>query len=272
MNESVTYMKDVVDEEFKVVIFLFTFMSVITALVYTGLKSTARTCEFGFVFVLIGLIVCLFLSEIDLNFGEIGPLFKETPLKIFQTAFDVSFWFSDFLFVVIIADKIKPQKKMKQTIFTFVFFIGLILMILYIIYFRLFRVTGYLHKTAIADITQYNKNIGNAGNIDIIAILVYLFIIFFQGSLYLTCLKVIYEKIIGYENRVHSLIVLNLLIISCQYFLLFNLQRIVNLSLLYLKYFSVLVWVVIPIYYICLLIFDKEKKDDKSYKRKYKTG
>lgn len=272
MNETISYMRDIVDEEFQVYVFLLTFLPVITAMVNSGLKSTARTCEFGFVFILIGLIICLFLSEITFNFGELGPIFQDKPTNILKSIFDHSFWFSDFLFVTILADKIKFKKNNKKTIIYLVISISIILYILFIIYFRLFRVTAYLHKTAIADITQYNRNIGNVGNIDIVAILVYLFIIFFQGALYLTNLKVVYEKIVGYENKVHSLVVLNLILVAIQFFVLYSLQKVIDFSVGYLKYFSVLVWVIIPFFYICLLIFDKEKKHDKLYKKQYKKN
>ena len=260
MNESVSYMQAIVDEHYNLLLLLITFLPVISTLVFSGLKSSARTCEFGFVFIVIGLIVCIFASEISNTLGELGPIL-ERPKQILSSVFDMSFWFSDFLFIAVLADKIKIEKNMKRRVFGFAIFACFMVMFLYFIYFRLFRITAFLHKNAIADVTQYNRNIGNSGNIDIISILLYMIIIFFQGSLYMHCLKTVYEKIVGYKNSVHSLIVLNLIIVFVQFFLLFNLERVVNLSTSYLKYLNLLAFLVVPIFYICLLIFDKEKKN-----------
>lgn len=272
MNESISYMQDIVDEEYTVIRYLFTFLPVITIMVYTGLKSTARTCEFGFVFILIGFIICLFLSSTSIGLGEIGPIFVQNPLDAVSACFNLSFWYSDFLFILILSDKIKVEKNTKKTIFSFVIIFSILLTILYITYFRLFGTTSFLHKNAIENITQFNRNIGNAGNIDIVSILTYLFIIFFQGALYLTCMKVIYEKIIGYENKIHSLISINLIIIFMQLFLIYNIQRIIFVAVNYLKYYSILFWLIIPIFCVCVLIFDKEKNNGKNYKRIYKKN
>lgn len=267
MNEAVSFMQATVDEDYTVILFLLTFLPVITALSYSGLKSTARTCEFGYIFIVIGLIVCLFLSETSAIFGKLGPVFQVGFVNISKTSFDMSFWFSDFVFIAVLSDKIKIDKNTTKTVFRFVFFIAIIIMLLYYSYFRLFRVTAFLHKNGIADVTQYNREIGNVGNIDIISILAYMFVIFFQGALYANCLKVVYEKIVGYKNKTHSLIVINLMIVFLQFFLFFNLERITLFVLNYFKYFNVLVVFVIPLFYIGLLIFDKEKRYVKYYKK-----
>ena len=243
MNEAISYMQAIVDEEYNLIMFLLTYMTVITAIAYSGLKNTARTTEFGFVFIIIGLIICLFLSEVTQTFGELGPVFEEGPLKLGLSAFKLNFWFSDFLFVAVLSDKIKPTKNMKKTIFSYVIMVAVLLAVLYLIYFRLFRVTAYLHKNAIADLTQYNRNIGNVGNIDIVAILVYLFIIFFQGSLYFNCLNIAYEKIFDYSNKIHSLIVVNLILVFLELFVFFNLERLITFILNYFNFVSLFFFV-----------------------------
>ncbi len=261
-NEAISYMRDIVDEDFKLTLYLMTFLPVVISMVYSGLKNSARTVEFGFVFIFIGLVFCLFLSEITFSYGEIGPIFKENISNILNTCGEVGFWFSDFLFVAILSDKIKYQKNMKKIIFAYVIITLIILIALYIIYIRLFNVTAFLHKDAIADITQYNRNIGNSGNIDIIAILVYMFIIFFQGAIYFLTAKNIYEKIVGYQNKIHSIIFITLSIITLQLFVFYNLELIINFVFNYLKYFGILAWIIIPLFYVSLLLFDKEKGDE----------
>ena len=264
-------MKNVVDEEYRITIFLFTFLPVISAMVYGGLTSTARTCEFGYVFVLVGIVACLFLAKIDLQFGELGPVFKNGFFGVIKPAFDSSFWFTDFLFIVILSDKIKLQKNFKRTVISFVVIIAILMTIFYLVYFRLFRETGYIHETAIANITQYKKNIGNVGNADVIESLVYLFTIFLYGSIYLTCLCNIYAKVTNDFNKIHALIVTNGIVIITQLVVVYNLEELIIFSYQVLKYSTILVWGLIPLFYILLFIFDR-RGNVKTYKRKNKTS
>lgn len=269
MNETVSYMQAIVDEDFKLYVFLLTFLPIISCIAYSGLKNCGRTCEFGFIFIIIGLIICLFLSEISFSFGELGPIFIEKPLTILQSCFNLGFWFSDFIFVAILSDKLKIKNTDRKTIFMYVFFVFILIFLIYLIYFRLFRVTAYLHKNAIADVTQYNRNIGNAGNIDIVSILVYLFVIYFQGSLYFYCLQVCYEKFIGYHNKNHSMVVINLIIVAMQFLVFYNLERIIYFNTEYFKYYNAFIVLAITLFYIVLLLFGKEGKNVKRIKKHF---
>lgn len=257
INEAVAYTQAIVDEDFTIIMFLMCFLPVTTAVAYSGLKSTARTCEFGFIFVIIGLVVCLFLAETTTGFMKLGSIFETKITKILSSSFSCSIWFIDFLFLLIIMDKIKVEKNMKKRIFNVVIFIFLILAVFYVIYFRLFRTTSFLHKNAIADVTQYNRNIGNVGNVDIISILVYLFVIFFQGAIYMSALKICFEKIVGYQNSTHALIFINILIICLEFFAFYNLQKIIDFYFNYFKYIYVFLWLII----LWLTIAKKETKN-----------
>lgn len=273
LNEGFVYMKNIVDEDFRIILFLFTFLPVVTSMAYSGLRSTARTCEFGFVFIIVGLISSLFLAKLDIEFGEIGSIFSNSFISILKTCFDSSFWFTDFLFILILGDKIKQQKNMKKNIMLFVFVIEIVIAIFYLVYFRLFKQTGYIHETAIADITQYKKNIGNVGNVDIIETLVYLFTIFLYGAIYFTCLCNIFVKVTNDRNIFHSLIFANLLVIIIQYFVFYNLEMFTSFATQYLKYSTILVWGIVPAFYILLFIFDRGKyaKKNKNNISKSKT-
>lgn len=258
VNEAVSYTQAIVDEDFTNIMFLMCFLPVASAIAHSGLKSTARTCEFGFVFIVIGLIVCLFLSETTTAFMKIGSIFESSLQNILSSSFFTSIWFVDFLFLLIILDKVKIEKNLTKRIFNVVIFIFVILGVLYFIYFRLFRTTAFLHKNAIADVTQYNRIIGNVGNIDIISILVYLFVIFFQGSIYMSCLRICFEKIIGQINPTWAIIFTDLAITSLQLFAFYNLEITISFYMGYFKYLYVFFWLII----LVLSLLKKEKKND----------
>lgn len=256
VNEAVAYTQAIVDEDFTNLMFLMCFLPVITAVACSGLKNTARTCEFGFIFIIIGLVVCLFLAETTTGFMQVGAIFNVSPLSILSSSFNCSIWFADFLFLLIIMDKIKVEKNMNKRIFNVVIFVFLIVAVLYVIYFRLFRTTAFLHKNAIADVTQYNRNIGNVGNVDIISILVYLFVIFFQGSVYMSSLRICFEKIVGYTSPTQATILINILIVGLQYFLFYNLETTITFYLTYFKYVYIFLWLII----LLISLGRKEKK------------
>lgn len=264
VNEAVSYTQAIVDEEFSNIMFLMCFLPVISAVAHSGLKSTARTCEVGFIFVILGLIVCLFLSETTTSFMKLSSIFESSPFNIISSSFSTSIWFVDFLFLLIILDKIKIEKNLTKRIFNLIIFVFIILFIFYLIYFRLFRNTAFLHKNAIADVTQYNRNIGNVGNIDIISILVYLFIIYFQGAIYMSCMRICFEKIIGQVNPTWAIIFTNIVLIILQFFIFYNLERTIDFYMSYFKYIWPFLWLM-----LLLLFFmkgeNKNARKNKSY-------
>ena len=267
VNEAVSYTQAIVDEEFSNVMFLMCFLPVISAVAHSGLKSTARTCEVGFIFVILGLIVCLFLSETTTSFMKLSSIFESSPLNILSSSFSTSIWFVDFLFLLIIMDKIKIEKDFTKRIFNLIIFVFIILSIFYFIYFRLFRNTAFLHKNAIADVTQYNRNIGNVGNIDIISILVYLFVIYFQGAIYMSCMRICFEKIIGQVNPTWAIIFTNIVLIILQFFIFYNLERTIDFYMSYFKFIWPLLWLI-----IVLLSFMKgENKNVRKVKSNIKS-
>ncbi len=267
INEAVSYTQSIVDEEFTNIMFLMCFLPVISAVAHSGLKSTARTCEVGFIFVIFGFIVCLFLSETTTSFMKLSSIFESSPLKILSSSFSTSIWFFDFLFLLIIMDKIKVEKNLIKRFFNLIIFVFIILFIFYIIYFRLFRNTAFLHKNAIADVTQYNRNIGNVGNIDIISILVYLFIIYFQGAIYMSCLRICFEKIIGEINPTWAIIFADIILVILQYFIFYNLEITINFYMAYFKFVWPFLWLM-----LLLLFFMKgENKNDRKNKSHIKS-
>lgn len=271
INESVFYTNEVLDEDAKVIFFMLTFLPIIIAMSYNGLRSMSRTIEFGFPFILIGFIFCLFLSQINFTANNIGPIFRSISTSVTSLS-NFSFWFSDFMFILIFADKVKLENKPIKKILKYVISTIILLTLLYFIYYRLYRITAFLHKDILTDVTQYKRTIGNVGDIDIIAILVYLFIIYFQGAIYFSSITICFDKITGDTNRMHSHIFTTIMITIIELFLLNNLEKSIDFGFNFMSYYTMGLRGLIFIFCVCLLFVKKGALNGKKYKKSiYKT-
>ena len=259
LNETSTYMHDVVNEEMTNYYILFVLFPVVACLVKNGIKNFARTTEFVFGFIIIGFVVCLLLGEGSVSFGHLGPFFENGFATFFDSVFSLTFFFTDFLFVYIFLDKVQAQKKDYKYLYFVIALVCVLLAILYISYFKLYSITATFHKNAIADVTQYRRVIGNVGNLDIFVILFVFFSLFFQSAIIFYSLSEIYKRIFGYDNVLHSIIAIIITIIILEYLVFVNLAKITQFVIIYMRYFSAFLFTIMPIYLLCILIFAKRR-------------
>lgn len=259
LNETSTYMHDVVNEEMTNYYILLVLLPVVACLVKNGIKNFARTTELVFGFVIIGFVVCLLLGEGSVSFGHLGPFFENGIASFFDSVFSLSFFFTDFLFVYMLLDKVQEQKKDFKYLYFVIALVCVLLAILYLSYFKLYSITATFHKNAIADVTQYRRVIGNVGNLDIFVILFVFFSLFFQAALIFYSLSEVYKKIFGYDNVFHSIIAIIITIIILEYLVFVNLAKITYFVIFYMRYFSAFLFTILPIYLICILIFAKRR-------------
>ncbi|MBQ3494717.1 MAG: GerAB/ArcD/ProY family transporter [Clostridia bacterium] len=260
INETMTYMRDVVSEEITTAYVVFIFLPIVSCLVYNGLKNFARTAEFAFTFVIIGFVLCLALGEGAVTFSGLGPFFENGAKGLFSSAFNLSFFFSDFLMIFLLIDKVQIEKKQFRYVYFIVGLVALLLIVLYVAYFKLYTITASFHKNAIADVTQYRRIVGNVGNLDIIVILFVFFSTYIQGAMLFYSITQCYNHVLGYENKKHSLITINSAIVLNEYLVFYNIQKITFFVVNYMKYASFVYAVAIPIYLCCVLVFAKGGK------------
>ena len=267
INEASSYMHDVVNEEMTNYYILLVLLPVVACIVKNGIKSFARTAEFVFGFVIVGFVICLLLGEGSVSFGHLGPFFEGGAKSFFNSIFSLSFFFSDFLFVYIILDKVETNKKDYKYLYFILAIVCGLLIALYINYFRLYSITAIFHKNAIADVTQYRRVIGNVGNLDIFVILFVFFSLFFQAALIFYSLSEVYKKIFGYDNIYHSIISIIIIIIILEYLVFVSLAKITSFIVVYMRYFSAFIFTVLPLYLLILLIFSKRRKQSANNKK-----
>lgn len=259
LNENLQFLLNLLDEEMTMYLILIALLPLYNALAYNGLRSIGRTAEIFFKFIVVGFIICLLLSEVRFETSKLGPVFTEGFSGFVSSVFNSSFWFSDFIFIFVILDKVKLEPNMIKKIMPRLLLFMTVLGLLLFSYFRLFHETSFLYRNAIADVTQFRRKIGNVGNVDIFSILVYTLTTIFQGAIYFYCLKLCYEKLFGYAHKFHSLIIADILILLSQFLIFKNLGIIAKFSIEVLSYYSILIYGFVVIYVGALLLFSKKK-------------
>lgn len=254
------YLREAIFEEARIERFLLIFFPVICALAYKGLNSLARTAEFFFVFIVIGIVCCLALGLSSISEFTL-PTFENISFGLtFNTLFSYLFWFGDFAFFLIIIDKIKVKNGFGRTIMNYTYFCFLFIFIFYIIFYEVYKNTSFMHNNAITDIIALTNQVGNLEKLNLIALLVVMFTIFYQGGVLLYSLNQSITTIFPKSIKVQNFITFIITIILLFLFFFYSTQKIHVYLEDYGKYLALILFLIVPIYLIFQIIFDKNKK------------
>lgn len=254
------YLREAIFEDAKIEKFLLIFLPIICALSYKGLNSFARTAEFFYIFIVFGFICCLVLGASSISQFTL-PIFENLSITtILNTSFKNIFWFGDFIFFLMIIDKIKVKNGFGKTIMNYVWLCFVVLLIFYFIFYQVYKNTSFMHNNAITDIIAFTNQVENIEKLNLIALLVVMFIIFYQGGVLFYCLNESFSKICTYTNKIQNyiLFVLGTIIVFLLFF--YSSQKIHLYLANYGKYLGLLIFLILPIYLIFQINFDKNKK------------
>lgn len=201
VNDGFGFIRDVVDEEFSYFNFIICFFPVIVALAYSGIRNLARTAEFFFPFILIGLFISIIFSFAPLNFFGLGSISRINFADIFSKLGDLSFWGGDLFVILIFADRIDTSKGKTRHIFFPVILITIFLVACFTMYYSLYQQTSVLHVNMIFDIVEYTIGTSSGWHMDLFAILVFMISLYLQGAIYLYAMVKITERVFNFNNQ-----------------------------------------------------------------------
>lgn len=253
IQEGFSFLKEALYSDATILTYLLCVIPVACAIVYKGLKNFGRTIEIFYYLMIAGVAFCT-LAWIASIFGTGINFFETNGIEGFLTAtFKYTFWFGDFIFIFIFLDKIKIEENYGKTIMRYVLISVLILVLFFVSYFYIYQNTAFYHTNAILDIIQFSAKIGTVGKIDIIAIGIYMFLLFFQATLFLFCCCNTLEKIIPFKNISQNLIINNIITITTIYFLNNNINKLIIIYSDYLFYFAIIICYFLPIIFLILV-------------------
>ncbi len=265
VDDGFGFVRDIVDEEFEYLNFVFCFFPVICALAYSGIRNLARTCEFFFPFILIGLFLSIAFSFAPINFWGLGSISRFNISCLGRMLTELSFWNGDIFAMLIFIDKINLDKGKIKNIFTPIILISIFLIVAYVIFFSLYQETAILHSNMIFDIIEYSIGTSSGLHMDIFAILVYTMCLFLQGGIYMLAGVVAFKKVFKFENRIFILTAIVITIIIIQFLYLNDYLKYVVFAQKYLTIFSTFVLILCPLLLLIAIIL-KRRKYEASFK------
>lgn len=255
-NISLMYLKSQVYFEAGEYIFLICFLTITNCMVLKGLRSTARTTEFFYIFIVLMAIFCIFASFS--NFEGLPIMFNESFTKIFTSSFRYLFWFGDTLFFFLIMDKIEFKKSQRKTVYIFVLVNMAIVFCLYLIYYSIFRYTGFMHNNAASDVLSVTDKFAAIGRIDIFAVIVIMFLNYLQLAIYNTAFDASFSAVFPKGNKMFSVIIFDVLFLVVHTFLLPNYTTLIWFGCDVMNYFALLLQYIIPLFIFVMSLLKKK--------------
>ena len=248
-NVSLMYLKNQVYFEAGEYIFLICFLTISNNLALRGLRSTARTTEFFYLFVIFLILFSTYASCV--NFTSLPVLFT-TPLnKLLSSSFSYIFCFGDTLFLFLIMDKIEMKDGKQRTMYILVIVNMLLTFILHGVFFSVFKYSAFMHNNAASDVITASNSFSSIGRIDIISVIVIMFLSFFQLSYYNIAFSASFSAIFPKGNKIFSTVIYDLAFILLLYFVITDYTKAFVVDFNILPYFAVLLQYIIPI--LCLI-------------------
>lgn len=257
--EGFSFLRDTLLEEANMILFLFCFIPVINALAHSNFRAFMRSIEFFFLFIIGALIICLYLSFVEIDNNMLSPLFDVNAGVFFKSLFEKLMWFGDYIYIFVLIDKIEKNKKnISKTMIKYNILAIVLLGIFYFSYYRLFQSTSVVHTGAVLDIIQFSARIGNVGKIDIVPISIVMFSIFFQGAIYLLCTKNSLDNL--YKKTTVNSYIVNILLCVLSIGFVTNINFCVEIFTNYFCYLSLLIAYILPFIIFILTFKFKRKK------------
>ena len=253
------YLNENLYAQYNWLLFSIPFLCVLAFCLMRGVGSLGRIVECTFPIIMIGLIVATGVGFLRADFTNLLPFFENGFSKVkYVTSF--SYWFGDYMIMIIFFGKIKLDKGYTKKVILSVLFGIVILTLFYTIVYSRYGYNTITHTNAISDILQVQPSSSDIGSFDWVLVLVWdsaLFVNFLINAHgFAFCTRAVFEK---FSPR-FTAILLCALVFCVTYFLKFNIYLFISFAQNFLCYYSAFVQMVFPnILFVMYLIKKKPK-------------
>jgi len=169
--------------------------------VVRGARNVGRVSQIFFSFIFASVIMILLLSLKNTDFSNLQPIFANGFDKVAKSAFDVSFWFSDCVFVLFMFGKIKKTGHFSVKV-SLAFLVGACTTILMdVIFLCLFGNLAEFSSSALAKVSGFNLTGSVYGRIDWIFVMVWASSIIIKCTLFLWCATMALSYVFGVKSK-----------------------------------------------------------------------
>lgn len=244
------------DERLTFVIISVVIFSIVVA---GGLRGLARTYEFFYFPIILGLVICIIISFF--NYSKPLILFDSDFNSFFTACYKYIFSFGDVMILFLIMDKIQFDEKSEKTILMYVIpSMGIILLGVFMFY-SLFPNTAFLHANAVSDIILLSPEIFNLGRLDIIAVTTVMFLTLCQVCIYVYILCDLMRKIIPNLSLKLSIFFVSLIFLMLYATVFNNIDFVIDFARTWGVYLGIFFQYFLPIVCSFFLIGKSKNKE-----------
>ena len=258
------YLKGQVYQDEFALLALISVIPVVNHAVVTGLRSFSRTIELYFYAISAGVLICLAVALVN-NQGM--PYFFNTSVpEFFNSAFKHIFTFGDYIFLFLIIDKIKMEKKEGKEILKFagigIFFV----LSIFFLFYSIYQITAFMHNNALTDILSASNQSNSVGRLDVIAMLTIMFLSYFQLSIFAFGFSEAFCNVFHKLNRAYSVAVFDVIFIIVYVILVGRYENMLLYTRSWLPYLALVTNYLIP---LMIFFMALPKKKGVKYEKNY---
>ncbi len=255
-NVTYVFFKTIIYREVDNFLCLFCFIPVMNYRAISGLGAMGRTAQLFFPVIISITVFCIVIGLLGINST---PLFFEASAgQVFLTALRHISAFGDTLFLFVIMDKAKINKKDWKVVFSLSALALLFVIAITAIFLFSYTNTSFMHPFALFEIMSYVKEYGGVGRIDIISMVVILIFTYFHLGIYLKGFLLAFDGVFGI-NPIYGVVTFNLAFWFLIRFVVLNLENAVVYGETVLPFLSVISFVLVPVLVFVLWIVRRRR-------------
>ena len=262
-NVTYIFFKDLIYKENDTIIFLVCFLPIINYLAFVGLRVLGRTCQLFFPLILIIALFCVIISFIGISST---PLFYQSNVsEVLISSLKHISSFGDVIFLYLFMDKIDYKKGDGKKLVFFALSAMILIILMAIAFYFSYTYTSFMHQYAIFEVMGNIKDYGGLGRIDVIAVILIIFLTYFQMGIYLKCFTESFNVLLPKLHKQYALITFDILFVIIVELIIRNLERTILYGESILPYLSIISFVIIP---LCSIIFLIIKRRGEKWKER----
>lgn len=165
-----------------------------------GFTAIARTSQILFGLVTISVVALLANPLLNVRWGELLPLGEVGVGKLFDIAAKQSYWFSDYIFIYFVLDKVRVKKHLYLPIMS-VFTVGAVITIVMdIVFVTLYGSYAPEFELAMSKIGAFSLGDGASGRWDWLTLSLWVTSVFLKITLFFFCAYKSLEKIFEFRH------------------------------------------------------------------------
>ncbi len=261
-NVTYIFFKDLIYKGNDTILFLVCFLPVVNYIAFIDLRVFGRTCQLFFPLIFLITLFCVAISFIGITST---PLFFQSSVGdvLFSSLKHISS-FGDVIFLFIFMDKIELKNGDGKKLYLFALLAILMIILVVTAFYFSYTFTSFMHQYGIFEVLGNIKNYGGLGRIDMIAVILVIFLTYFQMGIYLKCFSNSFQIFLPKLDRKYSLITFDLIFIFVVELVIRNLERTIVYGESVLPYLSIISFVIIP---TCVIIFLIIKKRGEKWRK-----